>query len=51
MYGTAPVDDPIEALGVIGEGDAVLVKASRIAGLERVAQALVAGDGASDHGL
>ena len=43
LYGTTPVDDPVAALGAIGEGDAVLVKASRVAGLERVAQALLAG--------
>ena len=43
MYGTPPVDDPIATLGAIGEGDAVLVKASRVAGLERIAQALLAG--------
>jgi len=42
MYGAPPVDDPIATLGAIGEGDAVLVKASRVAGLERVAQALLA---------
>ncbi len=42
MYGLRPVDDPIAALGAIGVGDAVLVKASRVAGLERVAAALLA---------
>ncbi len=41
-YGVAPVDDPIAALGVLGAGDAVLVKASRVAGLERLAAALLA---------
>jgi UDP-N-acetylmuramoyl-tripeptide--D-alanyl-D-alanine ligase len=35
LYGVAPVDDPVAALGRLGEGDAVLVKASRSAGLER----------------
>jgi UDP-N-acetylmuramoyl-tripeptide--D-alanyl-D-alanine ligase len=41
LYGVRPVADPINALGEIGEGDAVLVKASRVAGLERVAEALL----------
>jgi UDP-N-acetylmuramoyl-tripeptide--D-alanyl-D-alanine ligase len=41
LYGTTPVDDPIAALGPIGDGDAVLVKASRVAGLERIARALL----------
>jgi UDP-N-acetylmuramoyl-tripeptide--D-alanyl-D-alanine ligase len=41
LYGTTPTDDPVTALGTIGDGDAVLVKASRVAGLERVAQALL----------
>lgn len=42
-YGVAPVADPVAALGVIGEGTAVLVKGSRVAGLERVAAALLDG--------
>ena len=42
LYGIRPVDDPLAALGQVGEGDAVLVKASRVGGLERVAQALLA---------
>jgi UDP-N-acetylmuramoyl-tripeptide--D-alanyl-D-alanine ligase len=42
LYGVTPVDDPIAALGPVGDGDAVLVKASRVAGLERVAALLVA---------
>jgi UDP-N-acetylmuramoyl-tripeptide--D-alanyl-D-alanine ligase len=41
LYGVDPVDDPLQALGPIGEGDAVLVKASRVAGLERIAEALL----------
>ena len=41
LYGVDPVDDPLQALGPIGEGDAVLVKASRVAGLERIADALL----------
>jgi len=42
LYGTPAVDDPLAALGPIGEGDAVLVKASRVAGLEKIANALLA---------
>jgi UDP-N-acetylmuramoyl-tripeptide--D-alanyl-D-alanine ligase len=42
LYGVAPVADPVMALGPIGEGDAVLVKASRVAGLEKIADALLA---------
>jgi UDP-N-acetylmuramoyl-tripeptide--D-alanyl-D-alanine ligase len=41
LYGIRPVGDPVSALGELGEGDAVLVKASRVGGLERVAQALL----------
>jgi UDP-N-acetylmuramoyl-tripeptide--D-alanyl-D-alanine ligase len=37
----ADVDGALGALGALGEGDAVLVKGSRVAGLERVAEALV----------
>jgi UDP-N-acetylmuramoyl-tripeptide--D-alanyl-D-alanine ligase len=40
LYGLEPVDDPVAALGSLSPGDAVLVKGSRVAGLERVAQAL-----------
>lgn len=43
LYGIRPVDDPIGALGGLGPGDAVLVKASRVAGLERIAVALLGG--------
>lgn len=42
LYGVAPVDDPVAALGTLGDGDAVLVKASRVAGLDRLAVALLA---------
>jgi UDP-N-acetylmuramoyl-tripeptide--D-alanyl-D-alanine ligase len=37
-YGVAPVDieGALVALGQLGDGDAVLVKASRVAGLERL---------------
>lgn len=41
LYGITPVDDPAAALGTVGVGTAVLVKGSRVAGLERVARALV----------
>jgi UDP-N-acetylmuramoyl-tripeptide--D-alanyl-D-alanine ligase len=44
LYGVDPVDGvhgALERLGALDEGDAVLVKASRVAGLERVAAALV----------
>ncbi len=40
LYGVAPVDDPLAALGSIAGGDAVLVKGSRVAGLERVGEQL-----------
>lgn len=40
MYGVRPTDDPVAALGHLGEGDVILVKASRSAGLERVVTAL-----------
>ena len=41
LYGVAPIDDPVRALGSLASGDAVLVKASRVVGLERVAGALL----------
>lgn len=41
LYGVEPVADPLLALGSLAGGDAVLVKGSRIAGLDRVAAALV----------
>jgi UDP-N-acetylmuramoyl-tripeptide--D-alanyl-D-alanine ligase len=41
MYGIQPSSDPVAALGMIGQGDAVLVKASRSAGLERIAEELL----------
>ena len=43
-YGIEPVPDgdrALAALGPLGEGDAVLVKASRVAGLEKVAAAML----------
>ena len=42
LYGPAPAADPVAALGPLEPGDAVLVKASRAARLERVAEALLA---------
>ena len=42
LYGVPPTSDPVAAAGRLAPGTAVLVKASRIAGLERVAAALVA---------
>jgi len=47
-YGIEPVagiDEAIVRLGRLGSEDAVLVKASRVAGLERLAARLLAGDG------
>jgi UDP-N-acetylmuramoyl-tripeptide--D-alanyl-D-alanine ligase len=41
LYGVAPVDDPLAVLGPIGDGDAVLVKASRVAGLDKLATQLL----------
>ena len=41
LYGIEPSEDPIAALGDVGEGDALLVKASRSAGLERIAEELL----------
>jgi UDP-N-acetylmuramoyl-tripeptide--D-alanyl-D-alanine ligase len=41
LYGLPLVEDPIAALGSLAGGDAVLVKGSRVVGLERVAAALV----------
>jgi UDP-N-acetylmuramoyl-tripeptide--D-alanyl-D-alanine ligase len=41
LYGIAPVADPVAAVGPLGPGVAVLVKGSRIAGLEAVATRLL----------
>ncbi len=41
LYGITPTTDPIAALGSLASGDAVLVKGSRVVGLERVAAALL----------
>ena len=45
-YGVPPlggIDEAVAALGSLGPHDAVLVKASRVAGLERLAARLVEG--------
>lgn len=41
LYGITPVADPVAALGSLPGGEAVLVKGSRVMGLERVAAALL----------
>jgi UDP-N-acetylmuramoyl-tripeptide--D-alanyl-D-alanine ligase len=43
LYGVEPVEDPLAALGSVAGGDAVLVKGSRVAGLEQLARRLVGG--------
>jgi UDP-N-acetylmuramoyl-tripeptide--D-alanyl-D-alanine ligase len=43
LYGVEPNENPVAALGAIGDGDALLVKASRSAGLERIAEELLSG--------
>jgi UDP-N-acetylmuramoyl-tripeptide--D-alanyl-D-alanine ligase len=35
LYGVDPVDDPVAAIGPLAGGDALLVKGSRVVGLER----------------
>ena len=41
------IDDALGAIRPIGDGDAILVKGSRVAGLERVASALLGGAGST----
>ena len=41
LYGVAPVDDPVVALGSLASGVAVLVKGSRVVGLERLVARLL----------
>lgn len=41
MYGVRPSSDPVGLIGKLGDGDVVLVKASRSAGLERIAEQLL----------
>ena len=43
LYGTQPSADPLAALGSLTGDDAVLVKGSRVAGLERLAALLISG--------
>ncbi len=43
LYGVPPSADPLVALGSLSGDDAVLVKGSRVAGLEKLAALLVAG--------
>jgi UDP-N-acetylmuramoyl-tripeptide--D-alanyl-D-alanine ligase len=43
LYGTLPSADPMAELGSLSGDDAVLVKGSRVAGLEKLAALLVAG--------
>ena len=43
----AGIDAAVATLGSLGPSDAVLVKASRVAGLERLAARLVSGEGAA----
>ncbi len=45
LVNVVSVDEVAEALGPLGEGDVVLVKGSRVAGLERVAEALLSSGG------
>jgi UDP-N-acetylmuramoyl-tripeptide--D-alanyl-D-alanine ligase len=55
LYGTEPCADPVAAAAPLGPGTAVLVKASRVAALDRVAVALLdaaaAGRGGSEQPL
>ncbi len=41
LYGVRPTDDPVAALGDLGDGDVVLFKASRAAGFETLVDRLV----------
>ncbi|MGB0112840.1 MAG: UDP-N-acetylmuramoyl-tripeptide--D-alanyl-D-alanine ligase [Ilumatobacteraceae bacterium] len=50
LYGVDPVDDVVAALGDLDADTAVLVKASRAAGLERVVEALVRAPGSRSSG-
>lgn len=53
-YGVEPVDGvagalaALAAMGGLGEGDAVLVKGSRVVGLERLAEALLRGESGTE---
>lgn len=48
LYGLPPIADAVMAIGELGEADAVLLKASRVAGLERIAREVAA---PADHQL
>jgi UDP-N-acetylmuramoyl-tripeptide--D-alanyl-D-alanine ligase len=41
LYGVEPIEDPLDALASLAGDDALLVKASRVAGLERLAALLL----------
>jgi UDP-N-acetylmuramyl pentapeptide synthase len=41
LYGIAPADDPLAMIGPLDAGTVVLVKASRVAQLDKLAAALV----------
>jgi UDP-N-acetylmuramoyl-tripeptide--D-alanyl-D-alanine ligase len=43
LYGVQPPESATAALGTLSSGDAVLVKGSRVAGLEKLAALLIAG--------
>jgi UDP-N-acetylmuramoyl-tripeptide--D-alanyl-D-alanine ligase len=45
LYGLAPTDDPLAAIGVPRAGTVILIKASRVAQLDKLADALVAAPG------
>lgn len=45
LVNVVSIDDALDALGPLGDGDVVLVKGSRVAGLERLAEALVSRNG------
>lgn len=50
LYGVAGVDDPLLAVAPMGPGDAVLVKASRVAQLDKLAALLVRDGGGAMAG-
>jgi UDP-N-acetylmuramoyl-tripeptide--D-alanyl-D-alanine ligase len=50
LYGIEPSADPLAALGALGSGDVLLVKASRSAGLERIVADLFRAGGTRPSG-